>query len=73
MTHGQGWLGMLRAVGESSVSALQCGWSPKAASAREGPESQTLTIKGRKITSDLLGPLATILRKQLNLEPENTW
>lgn len=75
MARGQGWLGVLRAVSleESSASALQCGWSPKAAPAGEGPESQTLTMKVRKITADFLDPVATILRKKLNPEPENAW
>ena len=53
--------------------ALQCGWTPKAASAGEGPESQTLTMKVRKITAAFLDPMATILRKKLNPEPENAW
>ena len=53
--------------------ALQCGWTPKAASAGEGPESQTLIMKVRKITAAFLDPMATILRKKLNPEPENAW
>ena len=39
----------------------------------EGPESQTLTMKVRKITAAFLDPMATILRKKLNPEPENAW
>lgn len=75
MTRGRGWLRVLWAVSleESSVSALQCGWSPEAASAGAGPESQTPTMKVRKIPSDFLDPLATILRTKLNPEPENAW
>ena len=49
-TRGRGGLGVLWAVSPegSSVSALQSGWSPEAASAGAGPESQTLTMKVRK-------------------------